>query len=371
VLLCTPSITGLKSWLCAAARVSYIPAVSDLVTGRWGRRFWRSALLLLGAIAGVVVSAAPAATNSCPTVIIVVGAPGEAAFGEQFSTWARQWQQAAQKAGAQSFVLGLETNTTATDLDSLEKKLAEEPKESTQELWLVLIGHGTFDGREAKFNLRGPDITSSNLSSWLKPFKRPLAIIDASSSSAPFLKDLSAPGRVLITATRSGTEQNFARLGQYLAEAIADPAADLDKDGQTSLLEAWLMAARRTAEFYQTEGRLATEHSLLDDNGDGLGTPADWFRGVRAVKKAKEGAALDGLRAHQLHLVRSASEEQMPADRRARRDALELQVDALRDRKGQMAEDDYYQKLEALLVEMAELCEAGDKVPLEHSPIAP
>ena len=327
--------------------------------------------MLLGVLASMRASAAPENTNSRPTVLIVVGAPGEATFGDQFAAWAKHWQQAAQKAGAQSSILGLETNSPVADREAFEKILAEEPKESPEEWWLVLIGHGTFDGREAKFNLRGPDLTSSNLSAWLKPFKRPLAIVDASSSSAPFLKDLSAPDRVLITATRSGNEQNFARLGQYLAEAIADPAADLDKDGQTSLLEAWLMAARRTADFYQTEARLATEHSLLDDNGDGLGTPADWFRGVRAVKKAKEGAALDGLRAHQLHLVRSASEEQMPAERRARRDALELQVAALRDRKGQMAEDEYYLKLETLLVEMAELYEAGGKTPSKRPPVVP
>ena len=357
-----PGIAGLKSPLCAAASVSYIPAVSDFAHAGWCRRFRCGALILLGAWLGAAAHAAPADTNSRPTVIVVVGAPGESTFGDQFTVWAKQWQQAAQKAGAQSFILGLDTNSPAADREALEKKLADEPKESQEELWLVLIGHGTFDGREAKFNLRGPDLTSSNLSAWLKPFKRPLAIIDASSSSAPFLKDLSAPGRVLITATRSGSEQNFARLGQYLAEAIADPAADLDKDGQTSLLEAWLTAARRTAEFYQTEGRLATEHSLLDDNGDGLGTPSDWFRGVRAVKKAKEGAALDGLRANQLHLVRSLSEEQMPAAQRARRDELEREVAALRDRKSQMGEDEYYAKLETLLVEMAELYQQGGKV---------
>ena len=71
-----------------------------------------------------------------------------------------------------------------------------------------------------------------------------------------------------------------------LSEAIADPAADLDKDGQTSLLEAWLAAAQRTADFYKNEERLATEHSLLDDNGDGLGTPPDWFQGVRVVQES-------------------------------------------------------------------------------------
>ena len=78
---------------------------------------------------------------------------------------------------------------------------------------------------------------------------------------------------MVVTATRSGSELNFARFGQYLADAIGDPQADLDKDGQVSLLEAFLMASGRVAEFYRTRIELATEHALIDDNGDRLGTP--------------------------------------------------------------------------------------------------
>ena len=94
---------------------------------------------------------------------------------------------------------------------------------------------------------------------------------------------------------------------------------------------------------------------MLDDNGDGLGTPADWFRGIRAAKKAKEGASLDGYRAHQFHLLRSEAERALPPDVRARRDELELSIARLRERKGELAEDDYYAQLEPLLLEMARL----------------
>jgi hypothetical protein len=181
--------------------------------------------------------------------------------------------------------------------------------------------------------------------------------VDCAAASGPFLKALSGPRRVVITATRSGGEENFAHFGEFLAGAVADPAADLDKDGQTSLLEAFLAAGRRTAEFYEKEGRLATEHALLDDNGDGLGTQADWFRGIRAVKKAADGAALDGLRAHQFHLVRNEAEQKLPPAVRARRDELEMAVAKLRDTKSTMSEDDYYAKLEPLLLEIARLYE--------------
>ena len=160
---------------------------------------------------------------------------------------------------------------------------------------------------------------------------------------------------MVITATRSGYEQNFARFGGFISKAISDPQADLDKDGQTSLLEAYLIASRQLAEFYKAEGRLATEHPLLDDNADGLGTPADWFRGIRAVKRARDGAALDGLRAHQFHLVRSGAEQKIAPEIRKRRDAIELQIARLRDSKASLPEDEYYSLLEPLVLELARL----------------
>ncbi len=299
-------------------------------------------------------SSPPAAAR--PTVIVAVGAPGEESFGHSFSQWAGLWEKAAQQGGANAVLLGLKTNDAVPPKQQLQQALAEEPK-GGGELWLVLIGHGTFDGKEAKFNLRGEDVSSTELASWLQPITRPLAIIDTSSASAPFLARLAGTNRVIVTATRSGSEVNFARFGQYFSEAIADPEADLDKDGQTSLLEAFLMASRRVKEFYEREGRLVTEHPLLDDNNDGLGTPPDWFRGIRAVKKAKDGARLDGLRAHQFHLVRSEGELKLTPEVRARRDELEMSIARLRESKPDLAEDDYYAKLEVLLLELARLYE--------------
>lgn len=316
--------------------------------------FWRPFALLLALSFFLTAHAADDSPSSGrSTIVTIVGAGGEEEFGKNFSTWAGQWEQAAKRAGAAYIAIGLETNRPGTDRDALRDLLVRESTNSTSELWIVLLGHGTFDSREARFNLRGPDFTATEFAEWLKPIKRPLAVIDASSSSAPFLTKLSTPGRVIITATRSGHEGNYARFGEYLSGTIADPTADLDKDGQTSLLEAFLMASRRTAEFYKAEGRLATEHPLLDDTGDGQGTPPDWFRGVRATKAAKNGAALDGLRAHQFHLVRNDEDKNLPPAARARRDELELAVAALRDAKKSMSEDAYFAKLESLLLELA------------------
>ena len=298
--------------------------------------------------------------NPAPAVIVVVGAPGEQEYEQAFKESARHWEEACRDAGANPFVIGLDQTNATNDLGRLKAALSEQPPKSERELWLVLIGHGTYDGKEAKFNLRGPDLSATELANWLEPYERPLAVINTSSSSAPFLKKLSRPGRVIITATRSGYEQNYARFGQFFATAVSDQKADLDKDGQVSLLEAFLMAARGVAEYYKTEGRLATEHALLDDNGDGLGTPPEWFRGVRAVKRPAEGALLDGLRAHQLHLVRSQAERQLSPALREQRNALEAQVEELRGKKDTLTEDEYYGQLEELLLKLARVYETGE-----------
>ncbi len=301
-----------------------------------------------------LLSLATLGADDRPTVLLVLGAPGSPEYETDFRRWADLWEAAAARAGAESIRIGGGKDEPPADRDRLRSALSERATGGGP-LWLVLIGHGSFDGRQAKFNLRGPDVTDADLAGWLAPIRRPVAVLDCSSSSGPFLTRLSGENRVIVAATRSGAESNFARFGQHLAESIGDPRADLDKDGQVSLLEAYIAAAGRTEEFYKSKSRLATEHALLDDNGDKLGTPADWFRGVRATRRAKDGAAADGLRAHQWHLVPSDRERAIPSESRRDRDRIELAVAALRDQKSKLAEDEYYAQLEPLMVELARL----------------
>jgi hypothetical protein len=321
-------------------------------------------LILLSSL----LSASAAASTDRPTVILVVGAEGSPEYASDFNKAADRWVDAAKRGSARVVQVGRDASPTtgpttapaATDKDRLKALLNAELETSGEPLWLVLIGHGTFDGREAKFNLRGPDVSDQELAEWLRDCRRPLAVINCASASAPFLNRLSGERRVVITATQSGHENNLTRFAEYMSSAIADPAADLDKDGQTSLLEAYLAASHRVEEFYKQAGRLATEHALLDDNGDHLGTPAGWFKGVRATRAAKDGAPLDGQRAHQWHLVLTPSERAMPPDLRARRDELELELENLRRRKTTTPEAEYYSQLEALLIELARLYEQQD-----------
>jgi hypothetical protein len=307
-------------------------------------------LTLITAICFCVVGA-PAR----PTVVVVVGAPGAEEYAPQFQKWSEQWRAAAGKGGADFKLIGSAKTDDDTDRGRLQKLLADAAGDEKSQLWLVMIGHGTYDRHAAKFNLRGPDLEAADLAEWVKPLQRPVAVINCASASAPFINRLAGENRVVISATKSGDEQNFSRFGQYISGAIADPAADLDKDGQTSLLEAYLNACRQVAEFYEQDARLATEHALLDDNGDGLGTPAAWFRGLRSTQRAKDGASLDGTRAHQWHLIASDREQRMPPELRGRRDALELKIATLRAEKPLMADDDYYRALEPLMVELARL----------------
>jgi|HubBroStandDraft_1064217.scaffolds.fasta_scaffold34970_2 hypothetical protein len=309
------------------------------------------------ALVGLLLCALPlrAQTNEERTLVLTIGAPGEPEYAEQFSAWAGLWKQAAAKGGLRVRVIGQDQAASPDDRTRLLGVLAEEVSRPAGELWLVFIGHGTYDGRTAKFNLRGPDLSAEELAAALKPCRRPLVVIQCASASGPFLPALSAPGRVIITATRSGYELNFARFGGYLARAIADSAADLDHDGQVSLLEAFLLAARQVDQFYRDQGRLMTEHALIDDNGDGLGTPPEWFRGVHAVKTPEKGKSVDGVRAHQMILARGQSEQDLRADARARRDALEQELSALRLKKAEMKGDEYYSQLEKILVETARL----------------
>ena len=288
------------------------------------------------------------------SVIIVAGAGGEVEYSALFAKWAGDWKQACETAGAEPRTIGLDEKV-GQSLDQLRAALRDEPKEGATELWIVLLGHGSTDGADAKFNLTGDDLSASEFAAMLTPFHRPLVLINCFSSSGGFLAPLAAPGRIVVTATRSGSERNYSHFGKYLAEAIGDAAADLDKDGQTSVLEAWLTAAQRVATFYKDEGRIATEHSLLDDNGDAKGTPADFFRGVRAVKKAKDGTPPDGQRAHQVHLLRNSEERALSAETRAERDALEIELAKLRESKTSKPEDTYYRELEALLLRLAKV----------------
>lgn len=321
---------------------------------------WRYGILLTIALGSAFAWAAEPVKRDLK-VLIVVGAHGSEEYRKHFTEEAKLLQEVCVKAGVAGDVIGLQPEdakqTDAARIKTWLEGIATKPERA---LWLVLIGHGTFDGREAKFNLRGPDITAADLAGWLKPVTGEVAVIQTASASAPFLKALAAPNRVLISATKSADEVFYTRFGRYFAQAISGSAeADLDRDTQVSLLESFLWSSKQVDRFFETEGRLATEHALLEDNGDGIGTRADAFTGLRLAKPPADGKIGDGQLARQRSLLLSDGDATLTDDQRKRRDELERQVEALRAKKAQMPEAEFYQQLEKLMLEIAKLYGSG------------
>lgn len=286
-------------------------------------------------------------------LILVVGAAGEPEYGEIFDENQLAWERAA--------ALG-NTDVTVVDsydeepLTAVQEALESAAKESPVPLWIVLIGHGTSNRQGASFNLKGPDLKLHEFEEWLNPFQRPLIVINTSSSSGAFLPVLSRPDRIVVTATKSGNELNFASFGSYLAGSLLRPEADLNNDGQNSVYECFYHAARETATFYEQEGRIATEHPLLDDNGDGKGTS---FEALEAFLMGGESQyEIDGDYAKRWSLILSPEERALPPEMRQTRNQLEAKVDTLRREKSEMPEETYYERLEDLVTQIAKLYES-------------
>ena len=293
-------------------------------------------------------------------LVVVVGAPGTDEYRATFESWAARWKVAAERAAADCTSIGAGDDSTA-DLEELTAALAASiAVETTEPLWIVFIGPGTFDGRTASLNLNGPDVSSQRMAELLRPAKRPIAFIACASCSSPFIIALSAPDRIVISATKDGNQIQYSRFGDAMSQVIGGLDADINRDGQTSLLEAWLFASRHTAEFYTTEGRLATEHALLDDNGDSKGTRAEVYEADRLKTNVENADQLDGAQAARWNFIRSDEERRLTPAQRQTRDDLERQLEMLRPNKDKLDEAEYLLQLEAILVPLARLYESID-----------
>ena len=276
-------------------------------------------------------------------VLIVSGAPGDDEYTEKFEKQVTTWKAACEKSGIAVQVIGKDKH----DAEALEDALKKAATKPTGQMWLVLIGHGTFDNREVKFNLRGPDVSAKQLAAWCQPVQREMIIIGGGSSSAGFLQPLAGKNRIIVTGTKSADEIYYTRFGEFFAPAIAgDLTADLDKDKQVSILEAFRHASKLVAEFYEKEERISTEHALIEDNGDGVGTRAELFSGE--TKEFK-----DGKRASQISLVLSEEEMKHSDAQRQKRDEMERKLETLKAKRPEMKEELYYSQIEALLRQLA------------------
>ncbi len=287
-------------------------------------------------------------------LLVIVGAPGEDRYEAGFKAAASAWKRAADSTHARMEIVGLDTQDES-DFERIENWVTTLDTESPVPVWIIYIGHGTHTQKRTLLNLKGADLDSETFATWLEPIKRPLVFIHGGSASAPFINRLSQPNRILITATRSGEELNYARFGERFANVIESRDGDSNQDGQVSLLEAFVATARSVELFYEEAGRLASEHPLIDDNGDQTGTPADWFRGERLVKEPEDDRMPDGFRSRQIALIASEQESRLSPEKRLARDQLEIELEQHRSLKKSMNESEYYQKLETILRELSKI----------------
>ncbi|MEC9003042.1 MAG: hypothetical protein VX644_06690, partial [Planctomycetota bacterium] len=98
-------------------------------------------------------------------------------------------------------------------------------------------------------------------------------------------------------------------------------------------------------------------------NGDTLGTPANWFRGVIGQQKARGANQLDGLRANQFHIIASDEEKKLSVEQRKQRNDLERQLTELREKKTELADQEYFQSLETICLELARLYQQVETTP--------
>ena len=278
--------------------------------------------------------------------VIVNGAGGEPAYAKQFEQWTTELQSAlSDRFGFGAQQLSILPRATAEDVKRTFAQLKSQ-LDANNVLFLFLIGHGSFDGKESKFNLVGPDLSASEYNALLSSLPtRRVVVFNMASASGEFVKSLSAKGRIVITATRSGQETNATRFAGFFIAALNATDADTDQDGHISVLEAFVYANRLTADFYTRGGRLATEHALLEDNGDGVGR-----------EKAEAG---EGLLARATYLDSLSVDEAAATVATARllkeRTRLEAEIEQLIARKSSMAEAEYEATLERLFVELAKV----------------
>jgi hypothetical protein len=211
---------------------------------------------------------------------------------------------------------------------------------------VLLIGHGTFDGTDAKFNLVGLDLESAEWSALFRTLPGQVVIVNTSSASFPFLERLSAPRRIVVTATDSPAQRYDTVFPEYFIRALSDPSADLDKNERVSIWEAFAAASASVRRHYQQRGQLSTEHALLDDNGDGVGNevtaPGD-----------------DGSLAARTYLDETLPGA-LPTDEvllklLQRKSTLEAELEELKIRRQFLTPAEYRKEFERLMIDLAQV----------------
>lgn len=285
--------------------------------------------------------------------VIVAGLGGEPDYEQRFNAEAKDLDKIFKTSGnsVHSFMLAGVDASSSRLKDTLTTVARTAKPED--DFVLILIGHGSYDGTTYKFNLPGPDISAEEIAEICNriPARRQL-IVDTSSASGGAISALRHPGRAIVTATKSGTEKNATVFARYWVEALQDPSADTDKSGSISALEAFTYATKKTASFYESQKRLATEHAVFTDTVSG--------------EPVREITGGQGVLMSSLTLLRLGNEQQAANDpaKRAlleRKEELEQKIDTLKYQKAAMDPAEYRKQLTAMLLDLARVQQELDK----------
>ena len=272
-------------------------------------------------------------------LLVITGVPGDDEHAKQFDTWATTFIDAAKKKDAVADANVTYLSGAAANKAGVEKAFGAltATAKPTDAVVVLLIGHGSFNGSQAAFNIPGPDLTVEEWGKLLAKLPtQHVAFVNTSSSSGAFLPAIAAPGRVVVTATKTGGERNETQFPEFFVAAFADPAADRDRNGHVSIGEAFEYAKSKVVQAFQQKGLLLTEHATLDDGGEGRLASAMFL----GIGRAESTLAVDTSDPAMKKLVDE-------------KDALDREIAALKLRKTGMDEAQYDAAMEKLLTELA------------------
>jgi hypothetical protein len=283
-------------------------------------------------------------------LLVITGVGGDDEHTQNFHKWASTIVSAARERGGLTDAM-ITYLGDKPELDAAHIK-ARSTRENVQqafvdlaaravaadEVFIVLIGHGSFDGQKGSFNLAGPDLSADDYAKLLEkvPAQR-IVFVNTASSSGAFVQPLAGPGRTIVTSTKTGGEKNEPIFAAYFAEAFKDNAADTDRNGRVSVGEAFEYAKAKVTASYQKAGTILTEHATLDDGREGKFAATLFLESERARAEKTANVANPELRA-----LLEAQQQ------------LENQVTAIRLKKDVMPAAEYEQQLEKLLTELAQ-----------------
>ena len=272
-------------------------------------------------------------------LLVITGVPGDEEHAKLFAKWADAFIDAAKKKEnvPESNITYLsDRRATREGVEKAVADLAARAKPNDG-IVVLLIGHGSFNGTTAAFNLPGPDLTADEWAKLMgKLSAQRVAFINTASSSGAFLQPMTAPGRVVVTATKTGGERNETQFPEFFVAAFSDPSADRDRNGHVSIAEAFEYAKTKVTQAFQQKGLLLTEHATMDDSGEGH-LASTMFLGIG---RAEGALAVDTSDPAMKQLVDE-------------KDAIDREIAALKLRKNGMDGAQYDARMEQLLTDLA------------------